>query len=191
MFAWIIGVCCLAVVVTLGVLALPALIDDEAGTVGLPVQSGPTREAVPGEPLECRDLYGEALWASLRWGSSGELRQSREAPAVSATPVVDALELDVRFTCAWDSELGTISTTYADAPADAVTVAEGLLPASGFSCADAGERLRCARTDPEAGVVETIELGDGRWLSSVETGWHPERYHGRTADAVWAVSLDA
>lgn len=199
-FAWIVGSLCAAVVITLAVLTLPLLPIGATwfgGEATPEASDAPAREAVPGEPRECQDLYGDALWAALRWTPSAELEVSRDAPATAATGVVDTLTPDVRFTCAWTSERGEISTTYADVPADAPSVIRAVLPEEGFTCDKVADRIRCTRTTTEGEgdeaiqAVETIEAGDGRWLSSVQHGWHPQAYAGRTADRVWAVSLAA
>lgn len=188
-FAWIIGILCAAVVVVLAVLALPLLPIGATLFGGEPASEadGPERAPIPGEPRECRDLYGEALWATLRWAPASEIDVSTEQPATSASDVVAALELNVRFTCAWSSERGEISTTYADAPVDTPEVIRSALPELGFGCVAVADRVRCSRSDGE--TIETIEAGDGRWLSTVQNLWFPEQYATRTADRVWAVTI--
>lgn len=187
--AWVVGIACAAVVGALVWLAAPLLpaslqfVDQQVN----PPTSGPAAgdggEVATGEPVECRDLYVDALWASLAWTEDAVLTPSADRPATSATGLVDALSPAVRFTCAWTSASGAISTTLADVPADAGAIARTALPALGFACSDVGDRVRCV-LDAD-GRVETIEAGGGRWLSSVQDGWHPAQYASRVADRVW------
>ncbi|MFV0374256.1 hypothetical protein [Microbacterium sp.] len=187
--AWIIGVLCAAIVIGLAVLAVPLLPGGSTWFGAAPEEEAPApeRAPVPGEARECRDLYGDALWASLRWEPGAEISVSRDSPNLTATEVVDALAPAVRFTCAWTSEDGEITTTYADVAADAPTVVKATLPDAGFGCRNVRDRVRCTRTDED--VIETVEVGDGRWLSSVQVAWTPTQYAERVADRAWSVSL--
>ncbi len=186
--AWAVGVGCAAVIGVLVWLAAPLVpgsilfVGDQIG----PPTSEPAAaddDATGGEIVECRDLYVDALWASLVWAEDAVLSPSTEAPATSATGLVDALAPQVRLTCGWISADGTISTTLADVPADAGAIARTALPALGFACETVAGRDRCVH-DAD-GRVETIEAGGGVWLSTVQDGWHPAGYATRIADRVW------
>lgn len=189
-FAWTVGVACAAVVGALVWLAAPLV---PAGLVFLgekvnPPTSGPVAgdgdDVASGEPAECRDLYPDALWSSLVWEKGSLLTPSDAAPASSAAGFVDALAPSVRFTCSWTSDAGAISTTFASVASDAGAIARTALPALGFECRDVDDRVRCTLVTD--GRRETIEAGGGRWLSSVQDGWHPLRYDDEVAELVWA-----
>lgn len=183
-FAWIVGIACAATVAALAFLALP-LLPAVTGWVDRTFGSGAPAEATDADgATECADLYPEPLWASLRLAAGSGPAASAEAPVTTATDFVAALAPAVQITCAWSSEAGTISTTLAAVAPDAGALAVSALPGAGFACADASGRVRCTRADGES--IETIELGEGRWLSTTETGWHPEAYASRAADRVWA-----
>lgn len=189
-FAWVVGVLSAALIVGLIVLALPLLpvwtqLAGPAPTASATFE--PERAAVPGEPRACRDLYTTALWGSIDLAASDDVRESQDEPASSIPEIVTELAPTVRFTCDWSSPGGTITTTYADAAADTARLLQGALDDTDFACEELGERLRCTRSDGD--VIETIEVGDGRWLSSMQTGWQPTGYAGVTGNAVWAVSL--
>jgi len=189
-FAWIVGIVCAATIAGLAFLAvplLPASFTWLTGTLASPVSepvAADEDEVTAGAPAECRGLYADALWAGLVWTPESDLRASTDPPLTTATGLVDALQPAVRFTCAWTSAEGTISTTLADVPVDAGAIAEAALPSSGFSCADHEDRVRCTRAEGE--VVETIEAGGGVWLSTLQDGWQPSNYASRVAGRVWA-----
>lgn len=187
--AWVVGLACAAVIGVLAWTAAP-LLPGAAQFVGDQLNP-PTSEAVAGDGdaaaqdgvHECRDLYANALWTSLVWTEDSVLTPSTDAPASSASGLLDALSPQVRFTCDWVSAEGTISTTVADVPADAGAIATTALPALGFACETVEARTRCVRDDD--GMRESIEAGGGVWLSSVQDGWHPAGYDTRVADRVW------
>lgn len=189
--AWVVGIGCAATLGALAFLAvplLPASVSWFGGTVGgngeatAPVAGG--SEADPtGAPTECDQLYGEALWAALRFSDGAILTPSQDAPTTTATALVGALQPQVQLTCAWNASAGTVSTTVATVATDAGAIAASALPASGFTCEAREERTRCSRTDGD--LAETIEAGGGLWVSTSETGWHPAGLADRVADRVW------
>jgi hypothetical protein len=187
-FAWIVGVVCAAVVATLAVLAvpvLPALTGWAMGAFVAEDTAAGEADAAPQErPLGCRDLHDGPLWATLDLAPGSRLAASTDAPATSAGALVEALAPTVRLTCVWTADAGTISTTVADVPPDAAAVAGAALPGMGFTCAEVRDRMRCDRT--AEGVVETIEVGGGSWLSTTQNGWHPVGYADRVAEPVFA-----
>jgi hypothetical protein len=189
-FAWTVGLACAAVVAALVWLAAPLV---PAGLLFVgekidPPTSGPVAgsgdDAGEGDPRECRDLYPDTLWSALVWADDSVLSPSEERPTSSAQGFVDALAPQVRFTCEWVSTKGRITTTLAAVPADAAAIAKTALPALGFTCDPAGDRLRCVLKSDER--IETIETGGGVWLSTTEDGWHPSRYVEEMAERVWA-----
>ncbi|GAA3906488.1 hypothetical protein [Microbacterium invictum] len=189
-FAWIVGLVCAAVVVGLGVLALPML----PATVGWMAQQAGDRppgattaddELDPTDPVECRDLYVDALWSALVWTDESVLTPSTDAPTTTATPVVEALSPVVRMTCSWKSDKGEIHTTVATVATDAGAIATAALPGLGFACTEQEARVRCVRTEEE--LTETIETGGGLWLSTSQNAWYPVDYHRRVADRVFVV----
>lgn len=186
--AWVVGIGCAAILGALAFLAvplLPASVSWIGDTVDRPT-SPPTvaaPDADSGMPTECDDLYGEALWASLRFSEGAILTPSVDAPTTTATALVDALQPQVQLTCAWYADAGTVTTTVATVATDAGAIAASALPASGFTCETREDRTRCTRTDGE--LTETIESGGGLWVSSSETGWHPAGLMDRVSDRVW------
>lgn len=182
-FAWVVGVLCTAVIVTLGILTVPLVTSGLGMLSPAPAESGSTDAAADG-PTQCRDLYTEPMWAALQYTPGAEIVSSTDQPVSTAVEFVQALAPQVRFTCTWTSESGTISTTVATVGTDAGSIAASALPPAGFSCTDNGDRVRCSRADGE--LIETIEAGAGIWVSTSQTGWHPERYAGRVADAAFA-----
>lgn len=188
-FAWFVGVVSAAVVVTLLVLAFPLF---PAATQWIAQAGGaqPTGEPAPAAsgaasdgPRTCRDLYNEASWAGLRWTDGAELAESTDPPVSTAKELVAALEPAVVVTCRWTSDEGEISTTVATVPTDAGAVAAAALPAKKYTCGDADGRVRCTRTDGD--LIETIEAGGDRWVSTSQRAWHPAGYADGVAEAVW------
>jgi hypothetical protein len=186
------GLMCGAVVVTLVWLALPmvpasiAWVGDTLRAVtSRPLaapRDGPGRSPVAfDDELECNAMYPPDLWTELVWTPDALLSQTRSEPATSVPAVFDALAPTVRLTCSWRARAGamTLSTTLTRVPADAARIVDAALRGAGFSCAEIDEVLTCARTAGE--VVEEHTVRDGFWLSSVETGWHPEDYGSRIA----------
>lgn len=195
-FSWFVGIVCAGVVVALAVLALPMIphaggwiasgLGTLTGTKGAETPAPEDRDVAPtpaGATRECRDLYPDVLWTTLRIAEGSELTASVDPPTLSATALVEALAPAPTATCAWRSNEGAITTTVATAPPDAAAIAEPALAAAGFACAAVDGRVRCTRE--AEGVVETLETGGGLWLSSVEEGWHPAGYAARTAERVW------
>ncbi|GAA1644709.1 hypothetical protein [Microbacterium flavum] len=189
-FAWIVGVLCLAVVGVLAFLAIPLIPASVAwmgDTVNRPtgsaVADGADGEGAAGVPTECSGLYDSALWATMRFAPGSVMTPSADAPTSTAQSLVTALQPQVLFTCSWHADAGTVSTTLATVPTDAGAIAAAALPAAGFTCEAVDDRTRCARTDGE--LVETIEAGGGLWLSTSESAWHPAEYVRRTGDRVW------
>ncbi len=189
-FAWIVGLVCLGIVGVLAFLALPlipATVAWVGDTVNRPTSApdagGSGGDAEAGVPTECAGLYDSALWATMRFAPGSVLTPSADAPVSTATALVQALQPQVLFTCAWHAEAGAVSTTLATVPTDAGAIAAAALPGAGFACEADGDRTRCTRTDGD--LVETIEAGGGLWLSTSEQAWHPAEYVRRTGDRVW------
>lgn len=186
-FAWIVGILCAATVLGLAYLAIPMVpvVRDWAVQTLAGPRPAPERTADADDgPVECRDLYVDPLWASLVWTPESVLTPSAEAPAsTTAAALLQATQPSVRFTCDWSSANGKISTTLADVGTDAGAAAAATLPGIGFTCTEVKARARCIRT--EGDVVETVEIGTGLLLASVESAWHPEQYAPRVADRVW------
>lgn len=184
-FAWTVGVLCAATVATLAVLAvpvIPALTGWAASALGA---GGAGAEAPAERPIGCRDLHEGPLWAVLDLAPGSTLAASTDAPVTSATALVEALGPSVRLTCTWTADAGELSATVADVPPDAGAVAVAALPGAGFTCREAGERIRCDRM--AEGVLETIEVGEGRWLSTTQAQWHPTGYAERVAERAFAL----
>lgn len=188
LFAWVVGIACAATVAVLAVLALPLLpasITWLGGPMSTPAPT-PTPTAGDGDegvPTECAQLYDEAMWAALRFAPGSVLTPSTDAPTTTATALLTALQPEVRFTCSWHADQGTVSTTLATVPTDAGAIAAAALPGAGFACEQIGDRTRCTRT--EGDLVESIEAGGGLWLSTSQSGWHPAEYVSLTGDRVW------
>lgn len=198
-FAWFVGIVCAAVVVALAVVALPMFpaasgwftaayaevqrfVDPDAVPVAQPEPSvSPLDEG--GSLDECRDLYDDAMWASLTWTTGSEMTASAEAPVTSAAALVQALQPEVAMTCVWTSDEGSVSTTVAAVPTDAGAIAAAALPTVGFACDVHDDRMLCTRTDGQ--LLETIEAGSGLWVSTSQDAWHPSAYASRVAASVW------
>ncbi|ALJ18982.1 hypothetical protein [Microbacterium sp. No. 7] len=186
--AWFVGLLCLGVVVTLVVLAAP-MVPHLLGWTGPDAaetadETDDAPEAGPvGATDDCRALYEDALWTTLRAAPGSDLAVSTDAPVLSASAFVDGVQPGVTVTCAWTSERGSIVTTLATAPTDAGAIAKTALGPAGFACADVEDRVRCTRED--GGTVETVEIGGGVWASTVQADWHPAGYADRIAGRVW------
>jgi hypothetical protein len=193
--AWPAGLLCAAVVVALTWLAQP-MFPVTIAWAGEMLRAATTpRTAVVAPPpiasialapgqIDCRGLYPDSLWAELTWTPDVLLSQDMAAPATAVTALTDALAPSVRISCHWHTEDGrSIVSTLAGVAADVGPIADAALRGQGFTCADEGGTLVCTRT---AGtVVEEHALRDGLWLSSVETGWHPDAFGTRLAAHVW------
>ncbi len=189
--AWVVGIGCLATLGVLAYLAVPMLPASLAwlGSAG----QGPAAtsdavaaagdEAVDGPPTECADLYGEPMWAAMRFTRGAVMTPSSDAPVTTATTLVTAVQPQVTMTCSWHADAGTVSTTLATVPTDAGAIAAAALPAAGFACTTQNDRTTCTRSDGD--LTETIAAGGGLWLSTSESGWHPEGYAADTAANVW------
>ncbi len=181
-FAWIVGVLCAGVIGVLAVLTVP-LVSTGMGLLGGSGAGAGGEAAAADGPQECRDLYPEALWVTLQYAPGAKLEQSQDAPVSTAVALVEALAPEVRFTCSWTSDAGSISTTVGAVGTDAGSIAASALPAQGFTCDERGARTLCSRTAGD--LVETIEAGGGRWVSTSQSAWHPEQYAGRVGNAVF------
>lgn len=189
--AWVVGLGCLATLGVLAYLAVPMLPASVAwlGSAG----QGPAAtsgavaagddQAADAPPTQCKDLYNEALWATMRFGRNAVLTPSTDAPVTTATTLVAALQPQVTMTCTWHADAGTVSTTFATVPTDAGAIAAAALPGAGFACTTQNDRTTCTRTDGD--LTETIASGRGLWLSTSESGWHPAGYASGTAASVW------
>ncbi|MDT3331711.1 hypothetical protein Q9S78_13655 [Microbacterium sp. KSW-18] len=194
-FAWFVGIVSAAIIVTLLVLAIPMFpaasqwlaqigrTSDGSDGAGAPSPGASSASDAASSPQGCRDLYNDAAWAVLRQTDGAVVTASTDPPVSTAKDVVAALQPAVVLTCRWTSDAGEISTTVATVPTDAGAIAAASLPAKGFTCADDDGRVRCERTDGD--LVESIEAGGGRWLSTSQQAWHPSRYAEGVADAVW------
>ncbi|MCT9819110.1 hypothetical protein N3K63_02290 [Microbacterium sp. W1N] len=186
-FAWIVGIICAGVVGALAFIAFPLVQPSLAWMGDAAGQPTATSSPVDGAPAgldECRDLYDNALWASLEWTPGAELKTSTEPPRTAATDLVAALQPQVLFTCDWTSDDGAISTTVARVPADAGAISATALSGAGYACNEAAGRVVCTRVDGE--TTDTVETGAGLWVSTVQTTWQPVQYQSRIGDRVWA-----
>jgi hypothetical protein len=192
--AWPAGVLCAGVVAGLAWLAAPGvpgavqLVGDllRTGSSASGAQATPRPIQSIGTALtdDCRSLYPDGLWSQLTWQPHVVLGQSQDAPATTATGVRDALRPDVLMTCSWRNEDGgRVVTTLSRVDAADSAIARAGLAGQGFSCAAAGSGIRCTKTTPEG--VETDVVRDGMWLSSVETGWHPDGYVDALIGRLW------
>lgn len=181
-FAWIVGVICAGVIGALLILTVP-LVTTGMGLIGGGVAAGGRATADEG-PQQCRDLYPEALWVSMQYTPGAELAQTDDAPVSTASALVGALAPEVRFTCVWTADAGSISTTVAAVGTDAGSIAASALPAQGFSCSEREARTLCSRS--EGDLIETIEAANGLWVSTSQTGWFPEQYASRVGNTVFA-----
>lgn len=193
--AWPAGVFCAAVVAALAWLAQPMLpvsvlwVGDMLRAASTPVAPEPETESVadralaPGD-IDCRALYPDGLWSELTWTPDVLLAQGYAAPATGVTALTDALSPSVRITCHWRAGGDrTIVSTLAGVGADAAPIADASLRGQGFVCTTDADALACTRTSGD--VVEEHVIRGGLWLSSVETGWHPQAYGTRLAAHVW------
>lgn len=183
-FAWTVGVISAVVIGALVWLAIPAL---PAGVAWFSSPSDSEANPTPtsgGVPVECRGLFSDALWASLRSADESKLTQGTEAPVISATAVVDSLQPEVVYTCSWTATDKSISTTVANVAADAGSIAMAALPAAGYTCSQvSADRIRCSFSSDV--LIETIEISGGKWLSTSQSAWFPQRYADRVAEEVW------
>lgn len=191
--AWVVGIGCAATLGALAFLAVPLLPSSVSwlgGTVGgsadgettAPAAEGPEGDPT-GAPTACDQLYGQALWAELRFADGAVLTPSQDAPTTTAAALVSALQPQVQMTCSWNADAGSVTTTVATVATDAGAIAASALPAAGFDCEAREERMRCTRADGD--LVETIEAGGGLWVSTSESTWHPSGLADRVADQVW------
>lgn len=187
MFAWIVGLVCLGVIGALAVIAWP-LVQPSLAWVNESADRPAPSASIPADApvglTECRDLYDNALWATLVWAPEAELSPSTEPPRTAAVDLVAAVQPQVMFTCDWSSAEGTISTTVAHVPADTGAIAVTALANAGYACSEADTRVTCTRTDGE--TTDTIETGGGMWASTVRTTWAPVQYDSRVAARIWA-----
>ncbi|MGX1700998.1 hypothetical protein [Microbacterium sp. NPDC055357] len=147
-------------------------------------QRTPVQLIADGDPLDCRDLYPDQLWAELIWHGDVLLSQNTARPVIAADDLVEALAPTVAVNCAW--ALGrneSITSTVSVISPDAIGIAQAALSAQGFSCSTAETALECARA--RGGVREEHIMRDDVWLSIVGTGWRPEDYANRLAAYIW------
>ncbi len=198
--AWVVGLGCAAVVGALLVLAAPALpmsmqlvgdaLRNASAAASEPDAAAsvpaPTAGTVPTSTPECRELYTEALWAQLAQRAGGDPVQDAAAPVSSLTTLSAALSPAVRVTCTFAGvSTGRIVTTVSDVPADAAAVARATLETGGFTCAGFGDGgVRCERTTADG--VEEQAVRAGVWVSTLYSGWRPDRYLDRVAPQLWA-----
>jgi hypothetical protein len=187
------GILCLAVVMGLVWLAIPAVPfgvqwvgDALRGPTSAPAAeaehgSGP---AAPASVEACRGIYTDALWQELAQRAGGDPTQSASAPATSATSLVAALTPAVRETCTWKgAQLGGIVTTVADVTPGSTSVARAAFESQGFSCSGYGDGIRCLRTTGD--VTEDQSIRGGVWLATTFTSWQPQQYTERIAPQLW------
>jgi hypothetical protein len=191
--AWVVGLGCVAVVGGLLVLAIPAvptgiqMMGDtlRAGT-SAPEAAGPGALTAPVTTTpECRALYTEALWSELTQRAGGDPVQDATPPVSSAPSLVSALAPEVRVTCAFTgTNTGHIVTTVSGVSKGAAAVARATLETNGFACTDfGGSGVRCERTTADG--IEEHAVRDGVWVSTLFTGWRPDRYLDRIALQLW------
>lgn len=190
--AWPIGAICAGVVGALVWLAAPGVpgaIDFVGttlrGATSAPVAEGADAAATPADPMsDCRGLYPDRLWAELTWTPEVLLSQNT-APPESGSTLAAALAPTVRLTCTWRvDDARRVSTTVASVAGGSGPVAQAALSAEGFACALEEAAVHCERT--QGAVVEVHDLRGDVWLSSVLTGWAPERYAEQVAAQVFA-----
>lgn len=193
--AWPAALLCVGVVGALGWLALPmvpvsvAWAGDMLRAATTPQPPEPAAETLAtriaaAEPVDCRALYPDRLWAELTWTPDVLLSQSLAPPAGEDTSLIDALAPAVNLSCHWRVPDGRwISSTLASVAPDAAPIAEAALRGQGYSCATDAGALVCARTT--GGLLEEHTLRDGLWLASAESDWQPEGYAALLARQVW------
>ncbi len=188
--AWPAGLLCAGVVAGLVYLAAPA-VPSVVRYVGETARSAPSLwQAGGGAPPQkeltedCRTLYPGVLWVVLGWNPEVVLAQSKQLPALSATPVRDGLQPQVRMTCAWrNSTGGTVSTTLSAVDARAADLAQPGLAAAGFACRAAGDGIRCTKKSGDTTEDEVVR--GGMWLSTTEVSWHPPGYSEQLIKRLW------
>jgi hypothetical protein len=192
--AWPAGVLCAGVVVTLAVIAAPAVpaavqfvaVTLQAGAVATaetPDAVKPLAQIGPVSSDDCRELYPAPLWMQLTFDPDVVLSQNQSPPATEVPGLVGALSPKVRMTCSWRTSTGeTVSTTLADVTAPAST-AQAALVAAGFACDPSGAGVRCVRTS--GGTVEDHVVRDGVWLETTERGWRPVGYLDELVERLW------
>ncbi|GAA2986306.1 hypothetical protein JOD63_002294 [Microbacterium terrae] len=187
-----VGLLCAAVVGALVWLALPG-IPAVVEWTGDTLRRGTAAEAREAEPtpaqlatdgrLDCRELYPSDLWSRMLLARDAQLKQDLSAPATAATGLVDALTPEVRVSCRWTGDSGTVATTLAFVETDAAALADPALRGQGFDCSSVDDTLTCVRT--EAGVLEEHVVRGHLWLATTESTWHPEDYTERLRTYVW------
>jgi hypothetical protein len=155
-----------------------------APRVAAPQTDTPALRIGAGDTMDCRSIYTDSLWNELTWQGKAVLDQSFDPPATAVTTLTEVLAPDVRLTCAWRIDgAPVIVTTLAVVAADAPALTEAALLGQGFTCGIADGALRCSRVLD--GVTEVQVVRDGLWMSSVESGWRPERFSDRVEAEVW------
>lgn len=146
--------------------------------------ASPAERAAASEPLDCRSLYPDTLWAELTWHGRILLTQTAGEPATSVPALTDALDPNARITCSWQIEgVSSIVTSLSAVPDHAADIADAALREQGFSCSTTDGALTCIRAS--RGILEEQFIRGGLWLSSIEKRWHPDDYGTRVAAQVW------
>ncbi|GAA3774639.1 hypothetical protein GCM10022240_28040 [Microbacterium kribbense] len=194
--AWPVGLICLGVVGGLVWLAAPGVpaatqfVGDllRSGSAQSPSDAADSGSAETiGTALtdDCRSLYPDGLWVQLSWQPHVVLDQSQDGPVTTAVSVRDALRPDVQMTCTWRQRDGSmIRTTLAKVDAATAPIARAGLASQGFDCTASGDGIRCAKTT--AGTREEDVIRGRVWLSTTETGWHPEHYTDALIGRLWS-----
>ena len=202
-FAWLTGLCCLAIVVGLVGLAAPlapAVADwtmRTAGAFGERVvheltRGGETAQeqvtTAAGElPASCDALaLAPALHAVL--GSDAAAGPQAAGVPHSAGGLVGLLGAQPVLDCLWGTAGSTAHAWLATTSGDAAA-ADELLRAIGFECARLGDALRCTRSAAAEGATPastvTHLLRDGTWMIASTTGAGVDGFTAAGEGAIW------
>ena len=200
-FTWFTGLCCLAIVGGLVLLAAPlapAAVDWTVRTAGAfgehavreltgAGDSAPEEGAgAAGElPTQC-DALGEALGEVL--GQDAAANAEAAGPPESADGLVALLAAQPVLECAWAAADGTAHAWLAQTNAN-VAAAEELLRAGGFVCERPGDTVRCTRSaaaEAEAAAsTVTHLLRGGTWMIVSATGAGADDAIGALEETLW------
>jgi hypothetical protein len=201
--AWPAGILCAGVVVGLVYLAAPAVPGTVQYTIAIIEQGAragrePLPTPVPVESIgnaltdDCVSLYPAGLWLELALDPHTVLSQDMSPPAGDLTQAMAPWHPSVRMTCGWRAATGgTVRTSLvdlnsADSTDAARTAIAKVLTARGFACRvtrpDAS-LLTCTRRSGASVATEVVH-GDV-WLSTAETGWHPDGYQAALVQRLW------
>lgn len=196
-FTWFTGLCCLAIVGGLVLLAAPlapAVVDWTVRTAGAfgehavreltgAGDSAPEEGAgAAGElPTQC-DALGEAL------GQDAAANAEAAGPPESADGLVELLAAQPVLECAWAAAGGTAHAWLAQTNAN-VAAAEELLGAGGFVCERPGDTVHCTRSaaaEAEAAAsTVTHLLRGGTWMIVSATGAGADGAIGALEETLW------